>query len=130
MITVKNNKKGFSLSENLTVLFVLGIIITITVPKLIVSKKNTTNRLHVRKSIVTYQDIIEKAMIQSTGVRTIAGINTVLGNNNCDYVNSKFKTVRNNGCDFITEDGVHWNLRSGASDAIISVSSSEPNFAK
>ena len=125
MITDKKYKNGFSLSENITVLGVLGIIIVLTVPKLIASKNDGNNRLLVRKAVVTYQEILDKEFTKSTGIRTTTVLNNKISNANCGLVRNQLDLVsETNSCIFTTKDGVRWNI-SSPSDAVISISSKE-----
>ena len=127
----KKLKNGFSLSENLTVLFVLGIIIAITIPKLVASRTERNNRLIVRKSIVTYQKILDNELVKATGLSTTADMNTRLRTtaNDCSVVTRQLTLSQNNmDCTFTTEDGIQWNLKN-PSDAIISIKNLEPTYA-
>ena len=87
----KKLKNGFSLSENLTVLFVLGIIIVLTIPKLISSRTERNNRLLVRKVIVDYQGILDREIARATGITSTAALNARIrtSNGNCSVVTSQ-----------------------------------------
>ena len=127
----KKLKNGFSLSENLTVLFVLGIIIALTIPKLISSRTERNNRLLVRKVIVDYQGILDREIARATGITSTAALNARIrtSNGNCSVVTSQLNLRQNNNnCIFTTEDGVQWDL-SNPSDAIISIKNLQPTYA-
>ena len=129
MITDKKQKKGCSLSENITVLFILGIIIAITVPKLITSRNEKNLRLQVRKLLVTYQGILDKELLKDTGVSASSTFNMNLKSSHCQRIKRNFNVVTDNGCQFTTADGVRWDFGTyGPTNLIISVRSDEPSL--
>ena len=126
-----NYKKAFSLSENLTVLVVLGVIILLTVPHVVKDRTLKNDRIALRKAVNTYDSILKKEFILSTGINNTNDLAQKIIRNNCiEIITGLFNTQGNQGCQSITTiDGINWNL-SVPQEAIITLkggTSSEVN---
>ena len=114
------NKKGFSLSENIIVISILGLIIAAVVPGIIHKRELRNDRIAVRKAVTLYQGIMEKGLIEHTGLRTGAILNNEIfnANNNClnadgsSTISPIFDTTSVNNCYFTTRDGIRWYIAS------------------
>ncbi len=103
-------KKAFSLSENLTVLIVLGVIIAITVPNVVKDRTIKNDKIALRKAIVNYQAVLKKELMSSTGMKNTALFSARVNTNNCNNIRMAFNVSGHNGCEFTTADGIKWNL--------------------
>lgn len=106
------DKKAFSLTENITVLAILGVILVLTVPHMVTSNNAKSRRIAVRKAVTNYQSILNKEILTATGINTVNDFNIYLkgSDNSCDRIRNRFQVKTANGCIFITEDGIKWDL--------------------
>ena len=105
--------KAFSLTENLTVIFVMGLIIGITIPNMVKQRNIKNNRIAVRKAISSYNSILRKYMVSSTGIKSVNDLDSVMRDNDCQKLRSNFnvkEVYSNNKCIFTTQDDIVWNL--------------------
>lgn len=107
-------KKGFTLSESLTVIFILGIIAVVTMPNLINKRERSNNRITLMKAVNTYKAIITDEYYKATGVTTINDFNDYLKKNDYSKITSKLNaqntSCNSTSCTFSTADKVNWNV--------------------
>ena len=65
-----NAKKAFSFIENMAIMTVLGIIIVLILPKLMNYQSRINKQLALRRAITTYQVVLTKELIGTSGLRT------------------------------------------------------------
>ena len=105
------NKRAFSLTENLTVIFVLGLIIGITIPNMVKQRTIKQNKIAVRKALMEYHSLLRKNMSNYSGITTTADLNKIITNNenNCSTLKKNFLISSHTDCNFVTQDGMRWN---------------------
>ena len=105
-------KSGFSLSENLTVIAVLGIIVALTIPNLVRDNNQRRTRITVRKAVSNYESVLKKLLITATGINDTGDFNSYIQPNQCAKIrmNMDVELKSDTACVFITSDGVKWDL--------------------
>ena len=120
--------KGFTLIENIVIIFVLALVIAIALPQLVTIKSKTTKQLLLRKAITSYQVVLTKELISSTGIRTTNDFDEYLSSDKyeaiIDRFNVKSKDCTQDSCKFSTESDVYWDV-TNPSKVVISLSKSE-----
>ena len=102
---------GFTLSETLIVIVVLGIIATLTIPALVNKNKESVAKTKVRKAMAAYESALNKMLIEND-LKSDTALNEWAGATaNCGNPSNYFKKVQDvNGCIFKTSDGIWWNI--------------------
>ena len=123
-----NRHQGFTLIENIVIIFVLALVIAIALPQLITIKSKTTKQLLLRKAITNYQVVLTKELVSTSGIRTTDDFDEYLSSDKyeaiIDRFNVKSKNCSQSSCNFSTESDVYWNI-TNPSKVVISLSKSE-----
>ena len=107
---MKKFVNGFTLSETLIVIAVLGIIATLTIPALVNKNKESVAKTKVRKAMAAYESALNKMIIEND-LKSDTALNEWAGAvANCDNQSNYFKKVQGDGCTFKTSDGIWWNI--------------------
>ena len=113
------NFKAFTLAETLTVLIVIGIIISISMPMIIQKHTESVKRVKIKKAMAMYDSAIH-AMYDGQGFLTKqAFLNWAKSEPDCANTKVYFKRAEamqfhgseeKSGCVFKTVDGVWWDI--------------------
>ena len=105
------HKNGFTLSETLIVVIVLGIIATLTIPALVNKNKESVAKTKVRKAMAAYESALNKMIIEND-LKSDDTLAAWAGDaeNNCANSTNYFKKVQGDGCIFKTSDGIWWDI--------------------
>ena len=107
---MKRKINGFTLSETLIVVVVLGIIATLTIPALVNKNKESVAKTKVRKAMAAYESALNKMIIEND-LKSDTALNEWVGATaNCGNPSNYFKKVQGDGCIFKTSDGIWWNI--------------------
>ena len=108
---MKKNLNGFTLSETLIVVVVLGIIATLTIPALVNKNKEFVVKTKVRKAMAAYESALNKMIIEND-LKSHETLTAWAGDdeNGCANSTNYFKKVQGDGCIFKTSDGIWWNI--------------------
>ena len=121
-------KQGFTIIENIAVLVIVGALVVLSLPHLINYNSNINKQIKVRKAVTNYQVILTKELLHATGIRNTEEFNEYLSSDNyssiVDRFNTKSKNCGSSNCNFITDDGVTWNVTQ-PSMAVISLSDTD-----
>ena len=102
-------KNGFTLTETMIVLIILGVISMIVLPPVIKKYQEAVNRAKIKKAMSAYDTAISKMVIENE-LKTLAALNAWANGNNCENSSQYFKKIDGDGCIFKTSDGVWWNI--------------------
>ena len=108
---MKKKLNGFTLSETLIVVVVLGIIATLTIPALVNKNKESVAKTKVRKAMAAYESALNKMIIEND-LKSDDTLTAWAGDaeNNCANSTNYFKKVQGDGCVFKTSDGIWWDI--------------------
>ena len=104
-----NKKRGFTMAEALSVIILLGVIATITIPTTVNRMTANQNRTKIKKALATYDSAV-RLMISENRITSVERLNNLMSQNNCSRVYNYFKAVEQDGCIFKTADGVWWDV--------------------
>lgn len=109
----KNIKKGFTLSETIIVLAVLGIIALFTIPSFYSSYKERVNKTKVAKAMVTFENFVPKFLKDNNVKNEVEALNQVWMNS-CTPIFKQFKIKEivdeTNSCVFIGDEDLVWDF--------------------
>ena len=105
------NKKGFTLTEVLITLVILGSVSAILVQNLINRQVENANRAKVKKAMAAYEKAINFIILEND-IKSTEELREFGEEENCKFSKAYFKTVQdgNNNCFFKTADRVWWNI--------------------
>lgn len=107
---MKNFKKAFTLAETITVLAIIGVIATLTIPNLVLKHQERTNITKIKKAMMTYDMAIKKMLAENTFTNIGTFLLWARDNNTCNTAKKYFKIVESDNCFFRTPDGLYWNI--------------------
>ena len=106
-------KRFFTLAEILSVVVILGVIASITIPTTIKRGSERANKTKIRKALSVYNTAVEKMLIENNLPRSAAGLNNFIGAN-CQNATNYFRIAQletpNNNCRFKAPDGLWWDI--------------------
>ena len=106
-------KKGFTLAEILSVVIILGIIASITIPTTVKRGSERANKTKIRKALSVYNTAVEKMLIENNLPRSTEGLNNFIGAN-CQNATRYFRMnsleTPGNNCRFRAADGLWWDI--------------------
>ena len=106
-------KSFFTLAEVLSVVVILGVIASITIPTTIKKGSERANKTKIRKALSVYNTAVEKMLIENNLPRSAAGLNNFIGANGQNATNyfrmTQLETQGNN-CRFKAPDGLWWDI--------------------
>ena len=115
------NYKAFTMAETLTVLIIMGVIISITMPSIIRKHSAAVKRIKIKKALTIY-DVAIHSMFDEHGFTTkeafLAWANSATAhdcaNTNPYFKKSEFMKLHNSneksGCIFKTTDNIWWDI--------------------
>ena len=117
---MKNYKKGFTLSETLIVLVVLGLVAAITVPNVFRRYQESLARTKIKKSMSIYDYLIQKIAIENDIKSESALKQWANPDGQCTNSRKYFDIAEGEGCTFMTKDKIYLNI-SDITHIIVSV---------
>ena len=119
-INTDMQNKGFTLTETLITIIILGIVAAILVPNLINRQVENANRTKVKKAMAAYEKAINFMIIEND-IRTTEGLREFTQEDDCESAKQYFKTVQDgaNDCIFKTADRVWWDITDLTNPTII-----------
>ena len=127
---VQNTKiKGFTLAEVLITLTILGIVAMLVVPGLTKNGQTKAKRVKIKKAISVYESVINSIIIENNLPRNTSSLDSFIKNDDeCSNAYKYFKTVKKNGCQFQTPDGLWWDVGTNATISAPIVTFKEKNL--
>lgn len=103
-------KWAFTLTETLTVLTILAVIIAIIAPGILKKNSEEKNKIKLQKAILTYKSALNRMVFENNLISDEQLTN--FGGNSCSDTSKYFNVSRSieNYCVFMTNDGVYWNI--------------------
>ena len=110
---------AFTIAEALSVIILLGVIATITIPTTINRMTANQNRTKIKKALATYDSAI-RLIVSENRITNKTRLDNYISANNCQNIYRYFKAIEQNGCVFKTADGVWWDVGTANNDTTIS----------
>ena len=106
-----SKKHGFTLSETLITVVILGVVAALTVPALVRQQTLKANRVKIKKAFANYETAVNKMIIENNLGRSTTALNNYVKNDeNCSNAYKYFKAVEKDGCRFMTSDKLWWDV--------------------
>lgn len=107
-------KKAFTLAEILSVLVILGIVASVTIPTATNKAIEKANKTKIKKALASYHTAVEKILIENELPRNKEALQKYVKENNCKNATKYFKSIEletpNNYCRFRAADKLWWDI--------------------